>query len=327
MRVIKKIDIEENRERIRKFYIDNGIRSEIPKEVAVMMDDGEWIAVSGRTNSLLSGFAIKEEMRGEGILDSLLSFWIKESFYEIDTLYVFTKREYSDKFQSGGFKELAHTDTSAFLIRSSKSIADLYCNPEIREGVKGCVVMHANPFTKGHLYLIEEALKEVDFLYIFLLSNDERLPYELRLKMIEKSIDFHNAKVISGGDLIISRETFPSYFLKDDALIDSEHASIDALVFKNHIAPLFGISKRFLGEEPLDPSTEIYNKTLKEILSPEIELRIIPRKSISGNIISATKVRKAFLEGDEDLFREMLPKGTLQIINDNREEVRRCWKS
>ena len=31
--------------------------------------------------------------------------------------------------------------------------------------IKGCVVLNANPCTKGHIHLITEALKEVDYLY------------------------------------------------------------------------------------------------------------------------------------------------------------------
>ena len=36
----------------------------------------------------------------------------------------------------------------------------------------GAIVMNCNPFTLGHLYLIEYAAKEVDQLFIFVVEED-----------------------------------------------------------------------------------------------------------------------------------------------------------
>ena len=36
----------------------------------------------------------------------------------------------------------------------------------------GAIVMNCNPFTLGHLYLIEYAAKEVDKLFIFVVEED-----------------------------------------------------------------------------------------------------------------------------------------------------------
>ena len=37
----------------------------------------------------------------------------------------------------------------------------------------GCIVMNCNPFTSGHRYLIEYALKNVDYLFIFVVEEDQ----------------------------------------------------------------------------------------------------------------------------------------------------------
>ncbi len=37
----------------------------------------------------------------------------------------------------------------------------------------GAIVMNCNPFTKGHRYLIEQALKTVEYLYIFVVEEDK----------------------------------------------------------------------------------------------------------------------------------------------------------
>lgn len=53
----------------------------------------------------------------------------------------------------------------------------------------GAVMISANPFTKGHLYLIEESLKQVDFLYIFLVvSNVCGFDYLARETIDRKSV-------------------------------------------------------------------------------------------------------------------------------------------
>lgn len=40
-------------------------------------------------------------------------------------------------------------------------------------GVIGSIIMNCNPFTNGHRFLIEEALKAVDFLIIFVVEEDK----------------------------------------------------------------------------------------------------------------------------------------------------------
>ena len=40
-----------------------------------------------------------------------------------------------------------------------------------------------------------------------------------------------------GSDYIISRATFPGYFLKDKVMIDHSWAGIDLLLFREYIAP------------------------------------------------------------------------------------------
>lgn len=332
MREIKKLNLvsEVNKKKLEQFYIDNCLESVLPEEVAVLIEGGKWLGVSGRDGELLLGFAFDDSIRGEGALDDMLSFWIKDTFDKYDTLFIFTKREYSVQFQNGGFKELAHTEKSAFLIRSQKTISQMLGSPIKREGEIGCAVMHANPTTLGHLSLIKRAKKECDYLYVFLLSNDSLLPYEIRRQMLTKSLDMENiekVEVVKGGSLIISRATFPSYFLKEKKLIDREHAIIDALVFKNYVVDEFGIVKRFLGSEPLDKSTAIYNKVIEKVLNPEVEVKIFERLEHDGRAISATRVRKSFLEKDYKAVKSLVPSGTYQVLIQREDEVRKCWMS
>lgn len=325
MEEIKKLNLsnETNRLKLENFYKSQEIKPDAFDEAAVLMDNEKIIAASARRGYLLLGFVIDKSYQGEGILDLLLSFWIKETFYETDTLFIFTKPEYSKKFQNNGFKELASTEKSAFLIR--QKISEQQKMPP-QKGKIGAAVIHANPFTLGHLHLIKKSKEEVDYLYVFLLSSNYSLPFELRLKMAENSLkNINGVELRSGGFLIISREIFPSYFLKEQTLINEEHAKIDALVFKNHIAKNLSITQRFLGEENFDPSTALYNKKLLEILPPEISVKIFPRIKVSEKEISASNVRKAFLSGDFETVKNMIPKGTLSVLLENSSEIKKHW--
>ena len=49
-----------------------------------------------------------------------------------------------------------------------------------------------------------------------------------------------------------------------------------------------------------------------------IELYIIPRKEINGEVISASKVRKAVLEGNWEAVASMVPKSTLIYLQSEK---------
>ena len=75
--------------------------------------------------------------------------------------------------------------------------------------------MNANPFTKGHLYLVETALEQCDHLYIFVLSDDSsKFSFEDRFRLVKLGTEhLNNVTVIPSGQYQVSQATFPSYFL------------------------------------------------------------------------------------------------------------------
>ena len=82
------------------------------------------------------------------------------------------------------------------------------------------------------------------------------------------------------------------------------------------IAPVLGIRKRFVGEEPLDNITFQYNESMKRIL-PEygVELICIERKKDEdNNIISASRVRKMLDEKRFDEIKKIVPESTFLYL-------------
>ena len=177
----------------------------------------------------------------------------------------------------------------------------------------GVVVMNCNPFTLGHRYLIEQAAKQVERLYVMVVREDCSLfAYTERKAMVERGVaDIENVNVIDGSDYAISRATFPTYFLKrlDDAA--DTQMLLDLDLFRRHIAPALGATVRFVGTEPTDQLTRRYNQLMHEALK---DVRETARLEKDGYAVSASRVRKAMEEGDMNTIRQLVPPTTLPYV-------------
>ena len=179
--------------------------------------------------------------------------------------------------------------------------------------LRGVVVMNCNPFTLGHRYLIEQAAKQVERLFVMVVREDCSLfAYAERKAMVEQGVEhLENVTVIDGSEYAISQATFPTYFLKrlDDAA--DTQMLLDLDLFRRHIAPALGTTVRFVGTEPTDQLTRRYNELMHEVLT---DVREISRLEKDGNAVSASRVRKAMEQGDMSTIRQLVPPTTLPYI-------------
>lgn len=179
--------------------------------------------------------------------------------------------------------------------------------------LRGVVVMNCNPFTLGHRYLIEQAAKQVERLFVMVVREDCSLfAYAERKAMVEQGVaHLKNVTVIDGSEYAISQATFPTYFLKrlDDAA--DTQMLLDLDLFRRHIAPALGATVRFVGTEPTDRLTRRYNQLMHEVLA---DVREIARLEKEGNAVSASRVRKAMEQGDMSTIKQLVPPTTLPYI-------------
>lgn len=179
--------------------------------------------------------------------------------------------------------------------------------------LRGVVVMNCNPFTLGHRYLIEQAAKQVERLFVMVVREDCSLfAYAERKAMVEQGVaHLKNVTVIDGSEYAISQATFPTYFLKrlDDAA--DTQMLLDLDLFRRHIAPALRATVRFVGTEPTDQLTRRYNQLMHEVLA---DVREIVRLEKEGNAVSASRVRKAMEQGDMSTIRQLVPPTTLPYI-------------
>ncbi|MEA3504587.1 MAG: [citrate (pro-3S)-lyase] ligase [Bacteroidota bacterium] len=185
------------------------------------------------------------------------------------------------------------------------------------------IVVNCNPFTKGHLYLIEKAAAENDLLYLFVVQeNLSVFPFEIRWELIKKGIShLDNVIMVKGGNYIVSGATFPSYFLKSSkssAIIENQ-AELDIRIFSKYIVPTLGINLRYIGTETYCNTTNAYNKAMHKLLpTKNVEVKEIERVCIdnkeSNNYISASKIRDAIKHDClEDMF-DSLPDSTKDFL-------------
>lgn len=90
----------------------------------------------------------------------------------------------------------------------------------------------------------------------------------------------------------------------------------DIRVFAQYIAPILGISYRFIGEEPLDYVTRQYNIAMKRILPSMFGIHVveIPRLKMGNTIISATEVRKLYGRRQFDSMKKYVPDTTFDYL-------------
>jgi [citrate (pro-3S)-lyase] ligase len=117
--------------------------------------------------------------------------------------------------------------------------------------------------------------------------------------------------VLPSTEYIVSKETFPDYFIKEENDKTEAFAEYDALIFKKYFMEKLGISKRYFGTEE-SAYMQIYNAKMKEVLGDKAE--IIDRFSKNDKVISAKKVRKLIEEGKIDEAMNFIPTSNRSVM-------------
>ena len=282
------------RKKVENFLGENGLRlEELDVYCAIENEAGDILAGAGLSSDIIKCIAVAPEARSEGLVAPLVSHLISLAASKgMLELKLFTKPENQAIFESLGFHVLARAP-KAILMENGHGL-ERYCQylkGFAQKGRSGVVVMNANPFTLGHLYLLQQASKQVEHLYVIPVKENKSLfSYEERLAMIRACALPGNIMVLEGSDYQISAATFPTYFLKNLSDAAEMQMRLDLDLFARWIAPALNVTVRFVGSEPFDPLTARYNDLMKELLPEVVE---IPRYAN----VSASAVRKALEEG------------------------------
>lgn len=318
----------------------NGICAFLKEHDLSVDDDVEFFVVAysgnsiigcgGIASNILKSIAIAPELQGSGFSLKLMS-ELTSYAYEMGRyhLFLFTKPSNVKFFRQAGFFQIANAGEKLCLLENTKNGLKKYCNRLKRrklEGEKiGSIVMNANPFTLGHQFLVEKSAKECDSFHLFVVQEEgSEFSYKDRFEMIKLGTShIPNLILHPGTEYIISRATFPTYFIKDKGVIDSCHTTVDLQIFREYIAPSLGITHRYIGTEPQCVVTNNYNLEMQQcLISPllkgsKIEVVEVPRLTTKNknNIISASTVRQLLMFGDKACLANYLPQTTIDYLS------------
>ncbi|MCI9557603.1 MAG: [citrate (pro-3S)-lyase] ligase [Lawsonibacter sp.] len=299
-----------------------GIRRDGNLDYTCGLFDGDWrlIATGSCFGNTIRCLAVSGDRQGEGLLNQVVSHLMEVQARRGNTrLFLYTKPQSAKFFGDLGFYEIVRVDGLVFMENRRRGFSD-YCaalEKTRREGQSAAIVMNANPFSLGHLHLVERAAAENNTVHIFVLSEEAGpIPFAVRKRLVEEgTAHLPNVVCHASGPYIISSATFPSYFLKDEDAVIRTHAALDLEVF-GKIAPCLNITRRYVGEEKASHVTALYNEIMATRL-PElgVECQVIPRLEISGMPVSASTVRKAIHDGHLEDIHPLVPETTWRYFN------------
>lgn len=297
----------------------------------VLKEDGIIIGSCCKFNNVLKMIAIDCNYQQNNLTATLLSEMQHILFEQnITHSFIFTPVKHKHIFTSLFYHEVIATDEVVLLEKGSQNIDQTIQNIikqyNIQKGNHGAIVINGNPMTLGHQYLIEQASQQVDRLFVFVVEEDVSFfSFEFRYRLIEKNTKhLDNVVVLASTSYIISHATFPNYFMRDLDHHFKMYATLDVSLFAKHFSKLF-IQTRFVGEEPLDPMTNMYNQMLrKELPKHGMHLKIIPRKESNHGVISASKVRECLKQGDYIKLKDFVSDLTYKEIMANKELVEKA---
>ncbi len=314
---------EDAQRKLRDFLKRQGLRIDHQIEYTMEIVDGSNIAATGSfSGSVLKCIAVDEAYKDQGLSAQIVSHLVNEEYRRGRAhLFIYTKPVNKQIFKDLGFYPIVEESSKAVLLENRWDGVRQYQQELLQESgdpvPSAAIVMNCNPFTLGHLHLIEHAAAVWEKVHLFVVWEDRSIfPSDVRYRLVEEGVR-HLANVVlhKGKDYIISGATFPSYFLKNDEEAASTHISLDLKIFSQYIAPLLNIQKRYIGQEPSCVLTRRYNTSMKKLLpSVGIDVEEIPRLLWEGEAISASAVRKYIRLGQMDKVKQLVPDTTYQFL-------------
>ena len=297
-------------------------------------ENGHIIATGSCFGNTLRCLAVSREHQGEGLMNEIITHLLQVQYERGNVhLFLYTKESSSKFFNDLGFREIARipglvvfmenrrTGFRDYLENLKKETDEQLSHLQLPEPVSpakiAAIVVNANPFTLGHLYLVEKASRENDLVHLFIVSEDKSLfPFSVRQHLVKEGTA-HLSNIVHhrSGSYIISNATFPGYFQKDSLAVMQSHAELDLTIFLK-IAAALNIHVRYVGEENTSEATVLYNKVMAEKLPLNgIRCVIVPRKKQeNGRPVSASSVRQAIKDGKMEDLKAMVPPSTLNYL-------------
>ena len=333
-------------EDLKGFLADADLKYEegIEYSVCLTEEDGRIMGCGCVEENVIKCVAVDKRYQGQGLLTMIMSEQTQYLYEKGRThIFIYTKPKNLDIFADLGYYKVYRTDEILLLENREKGFASYLKKlrdetpeealpqrgaPETagngdgtgRYPEIGAVVANCNPFTLGHRYLLEEALKQCDYLHLFVLSDNRgAFSAQERYEMVKRGIEGLEKVILhETSGYMISAATFPTYFFKDRMQGELANCRLDLELFGACIAPWLQITSRFVGTEPCCGITRAYNEEMKRILPGYgISVTEMERKTKGGMPISASEVRRSIVKGDFGRVKEAVPERVYRYLMEN----------
>ena len=322
---IRDILLETEYQEVVKLLQNQGLTFETQVSYTMGLFDNDRLIGTGSIDQhVIKMLAIDNDYQGENLLSTILTHLISIlNRKNIHKYFIFTQPKNKRIFNDYNlFTIYENKDIILFenkvdtIVERLHEIAMDY--PKKEGSRRAALVMNLNPMTNGHLYLIETCAKENDQVFIFVVEeNSSIFPFDVRWSILKKATKhLKNVVLLPSTKYIISKATFPTYFIKKVDDQTSLYTTLDVSIFSTYFMDIFQIDLRYVGTEPYDVLTNLYNETLKSILGNK--LKIIDRLSLDQNAISASLVRKLANEQKFEEIKKLVPKATYKYLKSKK---------
>ena len=318
----------EEQAEIKAFLALNGLSYEEGIEIFVVGRQGRRVvACGGLEKNIVKCVATDPLFRGEHlsltVVNEVLHLAMERG---CSHLFLYTRPNNIGFFVGCRFYPIVEAPGLVTLMENTPIGIRRYCDSlkKLRQpGAKiGSAVINANPFTRGHRYLIEQAVEACDWLHLFVVAEDASfIPYRDRFQLIKEGIEgIERLTLHPGSEYMISRATFSSYFFKEKSVVGDCFTAVDLLIFREWIAPALGVTHRFVGTEPFCRVTNKYNMDMKYWLQADLSAAApvhvveIPRAEFDARAISASEVRRLLRTNDFDRIARLVPPTTYDLL-------------
>lgn len=190
---------------------------------------------------------------------------------------------------------------------------------------RGLIMMTCNPFTKGHLHILESLLSKVDILYVHVGDGEFYFPFDVRFNMVKEATSKNeNIIILEPSEKLLSSKTiFYNYLYKEELnnlndvreLIDFEKYAqfMYQLLIKN-----LDITHLCWGQEDSDKITDCYNNDMLNYIKDKINYIILDR--IDG--VSGTKCRKYFDSGNFKDLSEHMDERSIDVLKQYYKKIK-----
>lgn len=332
---IKEAILAEEKEQIGLFLasFDLSLDNDVDKTLYVE-EDNRIIATISKADYIIKDMAILPNYQSENLSSFLLSRMLEiMNEQKIYSYQVFTKPQYEEIYHNFGFRTIVKTSRVLMLEGGVETINDVLAKMKSRLELQfstiseksdiGSVVINANPFTIGHQYLIEEIAKRHQIVIVFLVEeNLSEFSFVERSSMAYLATKhLLNVLIFPSTKYIVSKLTFPTYFLKNSDEVNEETARVDALIYRDYFMKQLYIKKRYVGTETTEKMTK-YNSILQEELKEK--LVVLQRLSWKNKEVSASTVRRLLKEKRLSEALNLIPRENALILTGIAKERYGC---